>query len=311
MGILIALLINASIFSINGIGRDLSVFQTPFLERQGIGQLAFTLNPEYTLLNEEGDFRGLFWTNPLKLSISVPVISGFTVMAGNRERFDQSYDIYLQDSTLRIHGLGEGSIEEVYAGVNKKIGPVDIVATGSYLFGNAWEIWKYSISGYTIVDTFLYHYRGQMLNFGLKHSIFSVAYEGFGEVRMIKLEEDTVMIDLPQRLSIGVYPKIGKWPLSIVYEHSFWSDTAYNSPHRFKLSVHRGVFGVACYFNPWYIKDVAEYGLDISYAIPLRNVGSAQLRMGFALRQKDGLREFQFGPKLTFMLNELFVRRRR
>lgn len=311
MGILIALLVSGSVFSVDGIGRDLSAFRTPFLETQGIGQLAFTLNPEYTLLNQGGDFRGVFWTNPLKLSISVPVISGFTVMTGNLERFDQSYSIYLQDSTLRIHGLGEGAIEEVYAGFNKKMGPVDIVATGSYLFGTAWEIWNYSISGYTIVDTFLYHYRGRVFNLGLKHKILSVAYEGFGEVRMVKLEEDTLTIDLPQRLSIGVYPEIGKWPLGIVYEHSFWDDTVYNSPHRFRVSAHRGVFGVACYMNPWYIKDVTEYGLDISYAIPLRNVGSAQLKMAFSLRQKDGLREFHFAPRLTFVLDELFTRRRK
>jgi hypothetical protein len=311
MCILIALLVSGSVFSVDGIGQDLSTFRTPFLETQGIGQIAFTLNPEYTLLNEGGDFRGIFWTNPLQLSISVPVISGFTVLAGNLERFDQSYDIYLQDSTLRIHGLGEGAIEEVYAGVNKNLGPVDIVATGSYLFGTAWEIWRYSISGYAIVDTFLYHYRGRMFNFGLRHKVFSVAYEGFGEVRMTKLEEDTITIDLPQRVSIGIYPKLGKWPLGIVYEHSLWDDTAYNSPHRFRVSARRGVFGVACYVDPWYTKDVTEYGLDISYAVPLRNVGSAKLNMAFTLRQKDGLREFQFAPKLTFVLSELFIRRRK
>ena len=311
MGILIALLISGSVFSIEGIGRDLSTFRTPFLETQGIGQIAFTLNPEYTLLNQEGDFRGIFWTNPLKLSIAIPVVSGFTVMAGNLERFDQTYNIYLRDSTLRIHALGEGAVEEVYAGVNKNVGPVDIVATGSYLFGTAWEIWKYSISGYSIVDTFLYRYRGRIFNLGIRHTIFSVSYEGFGELRMVKLEEDTIMIDLPQRLLIGVHPKIGKWPLGIFYEHSFWNDTVYNSPHRFKVSTRRGVFGVACYIDPWYIRDVTEYGFDVSYAIPLRNVGSAQLKMAFTLRQKDGLREFQFAPKLTFVLNELFVRRRK
>jgi hypothetical protein len=311
LSILMAFLVNASIFSINGIGEDLSVFRTSFIEKTEIGQVGFTLNPEYTLLNEDGDFRGVFWTNPLKLFLSAPLISGFSIMVGNLERFSQSYDIYLEDSSLQVHALGEGGIEEVYAGINKKLGTFDIVATGSYLFGNAWEIWTYSIGGYTLVDTFSYRYRGRIFNFGLRHNLFSIAYEGLGRTRMSETEGDTVTIDLPQRLSIGCFPRAGKWGLGVMYEHSFWSDEMYTSPNRFRVSAKRGAVGFAYYYNPWYINDVTEHGLDFGFQIPLRNVGSAQIRMTCALRQKDGLREFKFAPSLNFVLNELFARRRK
>ncbi len=308
---LIIVLINASVFSINGIGEDLSIFRVPFLERTSIGQIGFTLNPEYTLLNEEGDNRGIFWTNPLKFSISAPVVSGFSIMAGNLERYSQSYDIYLQDSSLQIHALGEGGIEEVYGGFSKDLGPFQIAATGSYLFGNAWEIWKYEISGYTLIDTFLYRYRGRIFNFGLKHELFAVAYEGLGRTRMIKLEEDTVHIDLPQRLSVLFSPRIGRWNIGLMYGHSFWDDEAYNSPNRFRVSARRGALAAAYFYNPWYVDGVTEHGIEFDYRIPLRNVGFAQLRMTCAMRDRDGLREFKFAPSLTLVLNELFVRRRK
>jgi len=311
MSILVAFLINASVFSVNGIGEDLSVFRAPFLKAINIGQLGFTINPEYTLLAQDGDYRGIFWTNPLKFAISAPLLGGFSIMAGNLERFSQNYDIYVRDSSLQIHALGEGGIEEIYAGINKRLGNFDIVATGSFLFGNAWEIWNYTISGYTIVDTFLYRYRGRIFNVGVKHGLFSVAYEGFGQTRMIKLEQDTVMIDLAQRLTVGLYPRIGQWSLGLLYGHSFWNNDNYDSPHRFRIQALRGPLGVALMYNPWYIKDVNEYGVDVDYAIPLRNVGSAQLRMTIALRERDGVREFKFAPQLTLVLNELFARRRK
>ena len=56
---------------------------------------------------------------------------------------------------------------------------------------------------------------------------------------------------------------------------------------------------------------MTEYSVDVDYAIPLRRVGSALLRMTLAMRDKDGLREFKIAPKLTFVLNELFTRRRK
>ena len=128
---------------------------------------------------------------------------------------------------------------------------------------------------------------------------------------MSETEGDTVTIDLPQRLSIGCFPRAGKWGLGVMYEHSFWSDEMYTSPNRFRVSAKRGAFGLAYCYNPWYINDVTEHGLDFGFQIPLRNVGSAQIRMTCALRQKDGLREFKFAPSLNFVLNELFARRRK
>jgi hypothetical protein len=308
---ILAFLMNASVFSINGIGEDLSAFHEHFLDREDIAQLGFTLNPEYTLLNQSGDFRGVFWTNPLKLSLSVPVTRGFAVMLGNLERFNQCFDVYLQDSSLQIHVLGEGGIEEAYAGVSKSLGAFDLVATGSYLFGNAWEIWTHSIGGYNLVDTFSYRHRGRIFSFGLKHDLFSVAYEGFGSVTTIKLGQDTLVIDLPERLSIGFYPRIAQWPLGIVYEHSFWSDETYSSPNRFKIQANRKAIAIAYYFNPWYFRDITEHGIDLDLALPLHNVGSVQVRMTLALRQRGDLREFALRPSLTFVLNELFTRRRK
>jgi len=309
---LLAFLINASVFSIGGIGEDLSAFRMPFLKRDNISRISFAINPEYTLLAQSGEFRGVFWTNPLKLSLSVPVTHGFSVMVGNLERYNQCFDVYLQDSVLQVHALGEGGIEELYAGLNKRLGAFDLTLTGSFLFGNAWEIWTYKIGAYSLVDTFSYRHRGRIFSIGLKHNMFSVFYEGLGQVRMIHLTgEDTAMIDLPRRLSIGFYPRIGDWPVGIVYERSFWKDSMYNSPNRFKLMVSRNTLGLAYYFNPWYLDDVSEHAIDVDFAVPLRNFGVVNVKMGFALRSKDGLREYKFVPKLTFVLNEIFARRRK
>jgi hypothetical protein len=309
--IIFAFLVNASVFSIDGIGEDLSVFHTPFIENTTLGQIGFTIYPEYTLLNEGGDYRGVFWTNPLRFHLRAPVVSGFSVTVGNLERFTQSYDIYLRDSSLQVHALGEGGIEEVYAGINKRLGVFDIIATGSYLFGNAWEIWTYSIGGYSLVDTFTYRYRGRIFNFGLKHELLSIAYEGLSRLRMTKVEVDTLLIDLPERLSVILSPRVSGWQLGIMYERSFWSEDIYTSPNRFRLSAKRGTLGFAYSYNPWYINDITEHAIDLDVGIRLRNVGSAQVRMTFALRQRDGLREFKFAPGLTLVLNELFARRRK
>jgi hypothetical protein len=311
MAIVLAFLINASVFSIGGIGEDLTVFKRPFIERSRLARLGFMINPDYMLLNESGEFRGVFWTNPLKMSLSVPLPKGFDLMVGNRERFNQCFDVYLEDSTLRIHAVGEGGIEEVYAGLNKRLGPFDLVATGSFLFGSAWEIWTHSIGMYSLVDTFSYRYRGRIFNFGLKHALFSVAFESFGEVRKIYMPEETTMIDLPERLSIGVYPTIDEWSFGVVYERSFWNGDEFDSPNRFKVLLDRGSTRFSYYFNPWYFNDVAEHGLSAALALPLRNIGSIDVEMDLAMRSRDGLREFSISPKLTFVLNELFALRRK
>ncbi len=311
MAILLTFLINASIFSIGGVGEDLLVFESPFVERGRFARLGFTINPEYMLLSESGELRGVFWTNPLKMSLSVPLPKGFGVMVGNRERFNQCFDVYLEDSTLQIHAVGEGGIEEVFAGVSKRLGPIDFVATGSFLFGSAWEIWTHSIGAYSLVDTFSYRYRGRIFAVGLKHDLFSVAFESFGEVRKIYMPEDTTMIDLSERLLVGVHPRIDEWSFGLLYERSFWSGDEFNSPNRFKVSLDRGGTGFSYYFNPWYLNDVTEHGLSAVFSLPLRNIGSIDVEMDIALRNRDQLREFSVSPKLTFVLNELFALRRK
>lgn len=311
MAILLTFLINASIFSIGGIGEDLSVFEPRFVERSRFARLGFTINPEYMLLNESGAFRGVFWTNPIKMSLSVPLPMGFGVMVGNRERFNQCFDVYLEDSTLQIHAVGEGGIEEIFAGLSKQLGPLDLVTTGSFLFGSAWEIWSHSIGAYSLVDTFSYRYRGRIFTFGLKHDLFSVAFESFGEVRKIYVPEDTAMIDLPERLMVGVHPRIDEWSFGLLYERSFWSSDEFNSPNRIKVSLDRGSIGFSYYFNPWYLNDVAEHGLSAALSLPLRNVGSIDVEMDIAMRVRDELRELSISPKLTLVLNELFALRRK
>ncbi len=311
MVILLAFLINASIFSVGGVGEDLSVFRNPFVQRSSLARLGFSINPDYMLLNDSGEFRGVFWTNPINMSLAVPLVHGFGIMIGNLERFNQCFDVYLEDSSLQIHAVGEGGIEEIYAGLSKRLGPFDLATTGSFLFGNSWEIWTHSIGAYSLVDTFSYRYRGRIFSFGLRHDLFSIAGEAFGQVRIIYLPEDATMIDLPERLSVGVYPRIAGWPFSIVYEHSFWYDDAFDSPHRFKISLDRRNLGFTYYFNPWYFNDVTEHGFAVQIGMPLRRVGSVSLMMEIAMRSRDGFREFSIKPNITFLLNELFALRRK
>jgi hypothetical protein len=92
MGIITLFLVNASIFSINGLGEDLSVFRTPFVDYLRMAQVKFILQPELTILGENGDYRGVFWTNPFQISLSVPLGKGFFLTFANTERFGQSFD---------------------------------------------------------------------------------------------------------------------------------------------------------------------------------------------------------------------------
>lgn len=311
LNILSALLINASVFSIGGLGEDMSVFRVPFLSRDNITRVGFVLDPEYTVLNRAGEYRGVFWTNPMKLSLAVPVTRGFSFMIGNLERFNQCFDVYLQSGALQVHAVGQGGIEEVYAGLSKTAGPIDLVATGSYLFGSAREIWTYSIESYLLVDTFSYQYQGRIFNLGLRHRVFSVFFEGLGEVNKIDLPSDTMAMDLPERLSIGISLPIRDLPVGFVLEHSFWSDAQYDSPNRFKAMVSRGGLGFAYYYNPWYLGGVSEHAVDVDFVVPLRGSGAVNIKLALALRSREGLREVKFVPRLTFVLNEIFARRKK
>ena len=310
LSILSAFLINASVFALGGLGEDMSVFRLPFLSRDNITRIGFVLDPEYTLLSGSGDYRGLFWTNPMKLSLDVPVTHGFSFMIGNLERFNHCFDVYLESGELQVHAKGQGGIEEVYAGLSKTAGPIDLVATGSYLFGGAREIWTYTIGSYGLIDTFSYEYQGRIFNIGLRHRNFSVFFEGLGEVRKIDLPSDTASLDLPQRLSVGLFLPVRDLPVGFIFEHSFWDD-GYDSPNRFKAMVSRGGLGFAYYYNPWYLGGVSEHAVDVDFAVPLRGAGAVNVKLALALRSKDGLREVRFVPRLTFVLNEIFARRKK
>lgn len=311
MGILVLLLIGASMFSVDGIGEDLNVFQTPFVESDEITRISFSFYPEFNVLHSNGDYRGIFWSNPLTFSISVPVTSGFTLMAGNRERYNQAFDIYSEDSLLQVHFFGEGGIEDIYLLLSKTFGIGELSVSGSYLFGNSWEIWTYNMATHSLVDTFTYKYKGRIFSAGFRHSLFSVAYEGFGTVDAKQTEADNdTTFDLPARLSLGITPRIGPWQAEFAYERSFW-DGDVVSPNRFRVGLRRDAYGFAYRFNPWYVEGVQEHGLDLDASLRLRGVGSASLGLYLRYRSREDLSEFQIVPSVHLVLYEIFARRRK
>jgi len=305
-------LLNASLFSLGGIGEDLGVFKTPFLESSQRAAVEFVLRPEFNVLNEGSDFRSIFWTNPFDFNLTVPFGRGFIFSVGNSERYSQAFDVYLEEEDLGLHVLGKGGISEIYANVNNDFKVGQIALRASYLFGHPWEIWEYSISNYYLTDTFSYTYRGKIFGAGLRVAFVSVAYEGLGSVTTETVTIDTT-IDLPDRLSIGVNPPLFGGKLGMMYEHSFWHRNTgqnYSSPHRFKIGFEKQRIGVQYFYNPWYLEDVTEHGINFSWAIPVRNVGSAKFNISCALRSRGDLREFIIIPELQFTLREIFALRK-
>jgi hypothetical protein len=232
-------------------------------------------------------------------------------MAGNRERLNQSFDVFYEDSILRVNQYGEGGLEEVYVVLNKNFGIGELLISGSYLFGNSSEIWTYDMANHTLADTFAYKYRGYIFGCGIRHSLFSIAYEGLGTVdaNQADTENDTTL-DLPQRLSIALTPKIGPWQTEFLYEHSFWGED-YESPNRFMIGVARENYSVTYGFNPWYVDGINEHGIDFSLSVPLGGVGSAAIGLYTRYRNQDELHELQIIPSLHLVLNEIFTRRRK
>jgi hypothetical protein len=232
-------------------------------------------------------------------------------MTGNRERFNQSFDIHYEDTLLRVNQFGEGGVEEIYVALSKNFGIGELILSGSYLFGNSSEIWTYDMAHHTLADTFAYKYRGNIFGCGIRHRLFSIAYEGLGTVEATRADADKdTTFDLPKRLSVAITPKIGLWQTALLYEHSFWGE-GWRSPHRFKIGLHRGNYGMAYRFNPWYIEGMNEHGLDFTISVPLDGVGSAALALYTTYRYKDELHELQIIPSLHLSLNEIFTRRRR
>ncbi len=321
MAILLIYLTAASMFSLDGIGEDNCIFKGPFLGLQNKAHIEVALRPEFSILNKNGDFRGLFWTNPFNLKFAVPITRGFIFGIGNQTRFTQSFDLYFNEDNLNIHLDGKGGIEQVYVNLNNDFGVGEIALRGSYLLGNASEIWNYHIGNFYLVDTFNYKYEGKIFSAGLKlraKKLFDISafYEGFGDVVMESEDADST-IDLPDRVSLTVIPniKVIGGLLALTVEHSFWpgieQSTAYRSPYRFKIGLIKERFSFDYFLNPWYLNDVTEHGIDVSLAVPIRKIGSLTFDLGCSIKNKESLREFRISPEVKLVLTELFVRRRK
>ncbi len=311
MGIVLIVLLNASVFSVGGIGEDRSIFRMPFADVSQTARIEFTLRPEFNILNKGSDLRGIFWTHPFYFNLTVPVTKGFIFGLGNLERFNQSFDVYFEEGELEMHANGEGGIEEIYAQLSNNFGIGEMSLRGSYLFGNASEVWDYYIGAYSLADSFLYNYHGKILGAGIKIKFVELSYEGFGSVEMEKADSDT-LIDLPDRLSIGFIPETFGGKLNILLEHSFWPEhDDYRSPTRFKIGFLKKRVGISYMFNPWYLKKITEHGLDFSLNIPIQRVGSITLNLGCFLKNKGSLREITLFPEIKLTIRELFARRRK
>ena len=309
MIILIALY-TASVFSLNGLGEDTSVFRSPFTNIGKTANISIRMKPEFTILNQGSDFRGIFWTHPFQFSITAPVGRGFAVGFGNLERFDQSFDIYYQDDALDIYLDGDGGIDELYGTVAQVFSIGEVAVRGSYLFGNASEIWEYSMGGYQLVDSFSYSYRGMALGIGLR-LLFASAHFEIGEVRAETQAGDTTF-SLPRRLTLGLSHAIFNGQASLLYERAFWSGyDEYRDCNRIKLSFVRTRTGIAYHFNPWYMGDIVEHGLTLDHGISImRGAATVGLKLECAFRRKNDFNEFSISPGIHLTIRELFARRR-
>lgn len=313
-------LTSASVFSLGGLGEDQSVFRDDFVSRLNNAQIGFALRPEFEILNENTDIRGLFWTNPFIFNLKVPVTGTIIASVGNHERFNQAFDMYLENEQLNVHLVSEGGIEEAYGQINNRIGttgesgtPVaEIYFRGSYLFGGTRELWTYTIGDYSITDTFAYKYLGCTFAGGVSVSILSCAFEGLGFLDMDMNSGDTALSkDMPERLSVGLHPNINEYQVDLVYEHSFWSDSNYRSVNRFQAGINKNNVGFAYAYNPWYIQDVTEHRLALNGRYGFKGLGFGELTVSAALRNKNSLREILIVPELKFVIEEIFARRKK
>lgn len=308
MTLILFIFINASVFSIEGLGREHAIFQTPFLGPRSLARIEFCLRPEFNLLNKEKDFRGLFWTNPFYLNMEIPIYQGMVFSLGSRERFNQSFDIYAEAEDLDMYVQGRGAVEEIYCQLNQRLNIVEFFFRGSYLYGNSREIWRYTMGDYSIADTFFYRHKGQVFCGGVKLFMISAFFEGLGSLVMEKSACDTTY-DLPQVLSFGLEHNFLEWKFSAIFEHSFWNNG--NKVNRIKGTAEKKNLGLSYAYNPWYIDNVQEHLLAISLKIPLTNFAMLTLNSDAGLRIKGSLREFVFLPEFKLTLEEIFARRKK
>jgi hypothetical protein len=313
-------LTGASIFSLGGLGEDQSVFRDDFVGRLNSAQISFALRPEFEILNEGTDTRGLFWTNPFIFNLKIPVAGATIVSIGNHERFNQAFDMYLENGQLDVHLTSQGGIEEAYGQLNSRIGTIgesgmpaaEIYFRGSYLFGGTRELWTYTIGDYSLIDTFLYKYLGCVFASGVSVSILSCAFEGLGFLDMDANSSDTTLSkDLPERLSVGLYPSINEYQIDLVYEHAFWSGPDFRQVNRFLAGIEKNSLGIAYAYNPWYIRGVTEHKLALNGRYNFKGLGFGELKLSAALRNKNSTREFLIVPELKFVIEEIFARRKK
>ncbi len=214
-------LICASVFSVQGLGEEKVIFKEPFLGELDTARIEFSIRPEFNILNENKDLRGIFWTNPFFFGLRVPLYRSLIFSIGNIERFAQSFDIYSVKEPLTTYVKARGGIEEIYFQFNQRIKSFEALLRGSYLFGSSYEVWNYIIDDYSIADTFNYRYKGWIFCAGLKIFFFSFVYEGMGSVNMERNAGDTTY-RLPQVFNIGVEHSFKDWKLGIIFEHSSW-----------------------------------------------------------------------------------------
>jgi hypothetical protein len=308
---LIFVLISASVFSIGGLGEDMSVFTTPFTYARREAHIQIMLKPEFSVLNEGTDLRGIFWTNPFSFGFSVPVTKGFVLGVGNRERFNQSFDLYYEQDELNMHLNGDGGIEEAYVNLSKHFKGGEVALRGSYLFGNSSEVWNYTIDEYSLRDSFEYKYHGKMFSAGLRLFFFRIAYECCGDITMESAAKDS-SVDLPARLTIGLDHALFNGNAYVLFERSFWADKyGYTSPNRIMIGYAKDRLSYTYMFNPWYLDDVVEHGVGLAWQIPIYRLGTLTLDCSCSLRMKGSVREFMIAPAIHLNIYELFIRRRR
>lgn len=305
---LLSFLVCASAFSVNGIGEDMSVFSMPFSNIDRLTRLQFTLLPELSVMHQDGDYRSTFWNYRFEFYMGGPIAQWFVLDAGNTERFDQSFDLYYREEDLDLHVEAYGGVEEVYAGVGTRFKSAEIVFRGSYLYGTAQELWKYKVADYAKLDSFVYQHRGKVFSAGVRYAFLGCSYEFLGDFTAERDDFDT-LIDIPSRLSVALFPRVLGGQLGLIVEHSFWPEE-FRSPTRVKLSFAKERYGCSYFYNPWYLEDVTEHGIDLSFTVPMRNLGTVTFDLYSSLRSGGSLREIKISPRLVLTFDELFSRRR-
>lgn len=301
-------LFSASVFSIERLGQERMTFKDPFLGELRNAQIEFTLQPEFNILNQERDFRVIFWTNPFYFALKLPVYKGLAFSLGSFERLNQSFDIYHQEGMLDMYVQGRGGVEEIYLKFNQRTNFAEIFLSGSYLYGSSREVWNYTIGDYSNADTFLYNYQGRIVSGGVKLFFLSLFYETLGKLDRKMGDYDTTY-NLPQVVGIGVIHSFSNLRCGLSFERAIWEGG--NTVNRLKGNLVKGDLKISSGYNPWYIKGVREYFLDIGLERRFKTIGYFTFQLNNSVRFKESLREFAITPQLKLILLEIFGRRRK